>query len=287
MLLTVADEFVIAGVAADLSFQAIDQYGDPAGPAGPVTVTVVRSDGTAVVTDAATSGAGSSARQVSLAATDIPTVDRLTATWSSSGSTVGTTIVDVVGGPLLSKADFDVREPNRAGTSAVAFRQALREVDDFIRERCNRSFVPRLEVERFYLTNPTRSISLRFPALQSVVWAVDENGTAIPGATTARPNEAGIATLDDYWWDACEHITVAYIHGYTRPPDDIKGAVAKLVAARLVEGSSGVPVRATAVSTPLGSASFTPLAGYGRALTAIPEVDEALNRHTFTQALVR
>ncbi|HNH37980.1 MAG TPA: hypothetical protein PK912_06010, partial [Microthrixaceae bacterium] len=79
----VADEQILAGSSATITGRFRDQDGDLVDPTGPVTVTVTRSDGTAVLTAAATTAPSGTVgvRQAALSAAQTATLDELTATW--------------------------------------------------------------------------------------------------------------------------------------------------------------------------------------------------------------
>ena len=289
MLTAVADEHIVAATAATISFQVVDQHGDAADPGGAVTVTVTSSDGTAMHTDQATAGVGSDPRTFTLTRANTATVDQLTATWSLSGVVLGSTVVDIIGGPLISRADFVAREPKRSDVSDAAFRAARREVTDLLYRTCHRSFVPRFSVERIHVGSHRHYrghdvLSLRYPNLRRVAWARDEDGNTID-VSSVPPSDGPLAVLLDTHWP-CGWVTIGYEHGYASPPEDLRGAVAAHIAANIVEGSSSLSPRAQSTTTPLGTTSFVPIAGYGKAITGIPHVDEAYNAHTWDQPSV-
>ena len=277
MLTTVADEHIVAATAATISFQVVDQHGDAADPAGAVTVDVAASDGTAIATDAATTGTGNGPRALQLTRADTATVDQLTATWKLGSDTLGTTTIDIIAKPLITKADFEARETKRAGLTDAAFRTPRREVTDLLYRECKRSFVPRFSVERIHVRNWTDTLVLRYPNLRRVAWANDEDGNAIT-VTSVAPNDSGLARQLDTWWP-CGTITIGYEHGYDSAPEDLRAAVAKHIAADINDGNTSLPSRASSTTTPFGSTSFVPIAGYGQAITGIPKVDEAYNAH--------
>ena len=277
MLTAVADEHIVAATAATISFQVVDQHGDAAEPGGAVTVDVVGSDGTAIATDAATTGTGTDPRQYALTRANTATVDQLTATWSLGGVVLGETTIDIIAKPLITKADFIAREPTRADVDNEAFRTTRREVTDLLYRECKRAFVPRFSVERIYVDGWSDTLVLRYPNLRRVAWATDEDGNAIT-VTTVEPNDVGMAVLRSTYWP-CGWITIGYEHGYDSVPEDLRAAVAKHIAADVNDGHSSLPSRASSTTTPFGTTSFVPIAGYGQAITGIPKVDEAYNAH--------
>jgi hypothetical protein len=269
LLTTVADEITPVATAVTLSFTATDAAEAAIDP-GTLAVVVTSSDGTTVASGNA-SGTGTDARTFALTAANTATVERLTVTWTDSSDIVLFTQTVAVRRPLLTFADYKLREPGKIADSAK-FVRSRREVTDLVEDRCNRAFTPRLDVERV-TSRGGNSISLRFPDLIDVVWATDEDGNTID-ISTVPANGAGIAALPSSCWP-CGDITIAYRHGFTRPPDDVIGAVAKAITANKVEGTGITSTRVGDVAV----GGFVPRAGYGRAITAIDEVDEVLNAH--------
>ena len=76
-----------------------------------------------------------------------------------------------------------------------------------------------------------------------------------------------------------KNLKVGYRYGLDRPPADLKRAVVKAVEARRAGDTSGIPSRAISVQgTELGNVVLaTP--GLGKWITAIPEIDEVINRY--------
>ena len=93
-----ADQQILRGSAATLSWQNLDGNGEPAAPAGTVTVGILRDDGTELVAaGTATAGTGSDPRTYALAATANTLLDRLVVTWTDGGdASVHVTYVEVV-----------------------------------------------------------------------------------------------------------------------------------------------------------------------------------------------
>lgn len=285
LLSTVADQHIVAATSATLSFQPTDSEGEPASLAGTVTVTVTRSDGTAIATDAATSGSGAHPRTYDLTAAQTADIDRFTAIWSVGAVVVASTTHDVIGRPIITAADFKARQPNRvANFDPASFAQARREAFDFILHRSNRAFVPMLAVEKVTQRHNywSDSIKLTFPDLHSILWALDEDGNTID-TSSVTADSAGIARLHDRAWPWGE-ITIAYVHGFNRPPDDLVGAVARLIAQKMTDGRGMTPP-ASANPGAVGAGGFRPIAGYGRALTGEAEVDEAINAHKWNGSM--
>jgi hypothetical protein len=282
LLATVPDQQIVAATAANLSWQPTDSDGEPATP-GTVTVGVTRSAGTVVLAPgAATSGSASAPRTVALTAAQTAAVDWLTATWSVSGVVVGETVHEVVGAPLITRAQLIEREPKLTATALTEFLRARREADDLFFDQCRRSFVPRFAVERIqgrWLRDQSR-LSLRFPDVSEVRWAnhIDSNGTVTAiDVAGVGPSSTGIVTLvgSDLW--PCDgEIEVGYVHGMTRPPHDVLSAVARYMRDILGSGTSSIPDRATTYSDGQGGTTQLATPGLGPFVTGIPEVDKVL-----------
>lgn len=273
MLPTVARQHIVAATAATISYQGVDSDGEPADP-GVLTVTVTTSGGTAVITDSATVGTTTNPRTADLSAAQTAQVDQLSAVWTNTDTVVvATTLHDVVAAPLITLATFKQREPKRATTKLADFLAARFEVDAALRRATGRSFVRRFDVETVDVAGGCTT--LLYPDVHEVRWATDSNGTAVD-LTKATVERSGIVNFGRH---TTQRVTVGYVHGMTAPPDDVVGAAATWIAAKIVESSSGVPMRADSLQTPLGTATFTPRAGYGRAVTAIDEVDEVINAY--------
>ena len=91
---------IVQGAAATLS---ITVYADGvlADP-GVTTVTIARLDGSAVATDAATTGTGAAAREYALTAAETAALDVLAVTWQTANHGVLRQVVEIVGGVLFT-----------------------------------------------------------------------------------------------------------------------------------------------------------------------------------------
>jgi hypothetical protein len=282
LLATVPDQQIVAATAATLSWQPTDSDGEPADP-GTVTVGVVNSEGAVVqAPGTATSGTTSAPRTVSLTAAQAAAVDWLTATWSVSGTVVGVTVHEIVGAPLITKAQLIERESKLTVTALTEFLRARREADDLFFDQCKRSFVPRFAVERIQ-ARPLRDqyrLSLRFPDVSEVRWAnhIDTDGTVTAiDVASVGPSATGIVTLvGTDVWPCTGEIEVGYVHGMTRPPHDVLSAVARYMRDILGSGSSSIPDRATTYSDGQGGTTQLATPGLGPFVTGIPEVDKVL-----------
>jgi hypothetical protein len=284
LLSTVADQQILAGTAATLSWQPVDSDGEPADP-GTVTVGVTSSAGTEVIAPAtATSGTESAARTVAVTAAQTAQVDLLTATWTVGSTTVATTVHEIVGAYLLTRAEFVARESKMSTTTAATFSRHRREVDDLFKRETKRGLTPRFAIERIE-SRGRRDLVLRYPDLRAVRWAnqIDSDGTAtaltVGQIASIAPSGAGIATLRDgsYW--ECGDIEIGYEHGYDRAPFDVVGAAARYTRYVIGSGTSSVPDRATSFADGAGGVTQLATPGLGPFITGIPEVDVVLADH--------
>lgn len=288
LLSTVAEQQILAGTAAVLSWQPVNSDGEPADP-GTVTVGVTRSDGTEVIAPAtATVGSGAAARTVAVTVAQTAQVDFLTATWTVSGATVATTVHEVIGAYLLTRAEFIAREPKMGATTAPSFSRHRRDADDFLKQETRRGLTPRFAVERIDAGRGGATRILRYPDLRAVRWAnqIGASGTvtALTAAQIASigPDGAGMATLRDGSVWLAGIVEVGYEHGYDRAPFDVVGAAAAYLRYLVGGGTSGVPVRATSYSDGQGGVTQLATPGLGPFITGIPEVDQMIESHRWS-----
>lgn len=277
---------ILVGVAGTLSWQPQGADGEPADP-GTVTVTVTASDGTAVATAAATSGSGSNPRTYALAART--EIDLLDVAWKVSGVTVAETVVEIVGGYWFTLAE--AREQDDKLTDAVRYPAARmvavrRDVEAEFEAVTTQAWVPRFAE---HTTQGTRTTVLAVPhvALRSVrsVAAVDTDGTET-AFTAAELAEVVVepwgALRRPSGWPAYRY-RVRYTHGHDAPPPDLKAAAITRLRHRLNMSRSGIPDRATSMSTEQGQTFSLATPGLRGFVTGIPDVDVVLERHRFVR----
>lgn len=267
-----ARQRIVAGTVAQLSWQAVDQDGEPSDP-GTTTVGVVGSDGSIIV--AAGSATSTDPDDASIRTVSIPAqaVDQLTATWSGASAS-GTTTVDVVGGVYFTTAELRAAE---ATVSVIAdFPTALciekrLEVETVFEDRTGTAFVP-----RFKILTPDRRGLIGVSGLRSIRWLQYWDGTFIDDATTIAQ-----ATEISASWVRCQSsiAKLGVVVGFDRPPADVIDK-SMLYARHLLTGStSGIDMRVLAQSAPDGS--MVQLASPGRSfyVTGLPEIDEVLKNY--------
>lgn len=287
LLDVVATERIVAGAAATISFQGVDQYGEAADP-GTVTVGVVRADGTEVVAaGTATSGATTAPRTVALTAAQTATLDRLTATWSNGTPTViGTTIVDVVGGVYVSQAAAALVESTlgvTSGYTAAMFRQNRTEVEAMFEDHCNRAFVPRFTSQELRGTGDWEII-VSHPNIRGVSWLrIDDTDIADLSDLTWTPY-GGIRR--DAGWPCGYKIEIGYTHGLDQPPADLRHAAVHAIRYQSNTFRSGVTDRAISYQPAEGGNVVIATPGLRGFVTGIPAVDEVLNRYVWDEPVV-
>lgn len=224
------DQRILKGVAAILVWHPVDADGESTTAGTTVTVTVTSGDGTAIVTDAATTG--TTEITYTLAATDNDALDWLTATWKVGGVARAATKIDVAGGYWLPTADIRSREPAVASTSTyptATLIRARREAEDEAERIARVAFVPRYARVRLPGTGMP-SLRLPFGRLRSVrsarIYDADDGVTydELDAAELAAipADSAGIAIRTDRKvWDAGSVVVLEVEHGYDRPPADL------------------------------------------------------------------
>jgi hypothetical protein len=158
------------------------------------------------------------------------------------------------------------------------------EVESMLNDACRRSFVPRFASE-ILSGSGHAMLQLANSDLREIVWADYWTGAAwapmpaILGHVPADPFGRVVLRAGSYWPCGSNNIRVGYRYGWDAPPADLRRAAVKAVEARRTGDGSGIPSRAISVQgTELGNVVLaTP--GLGKWITAIPEVDEVINRY--------
>jgi len=287
--MNVAHERIVAGTAATISFQGVDQDGEPGDP-GTVTVGVVRSDGSTVVNaGTATSGSSTSPRTYALTAAQTATVDLLTATWKVGSTTVGTTLVEVVGGVFVRIAD--VRGIDRVVADASIdplphLKRVRSRAEQLIETETGVAWVPRFSTVRLD-GNGQGALLLPEMMLRSVRWCrLWTDGTTYSSLSAAElaaipADNVGIAWRSDgaSWPCGVRNVEIGFEHGYATPNQDIAEACRMLLRdfARLYDNA--LSTRQTGFSVD-GIWSQVVTASVRGAATSNPEVNAILTRHS-------
>jgi hypothetical protein len=278
-----ADQRSLRGAPAALSWQPVTGDGTVYDPQGTVTITVTRDNGTALVTDAATTGSGTAARTYTLAATHTQLVDLLYVSWQVSNVEVGATSVEIVGGYFASNPQIAERQPKAPGTLPDSVLGQVRaEVEQEFEDACHVAFVPRYRRERIYVRHDTTTLVLSEFELRSVRSCVIHDSSTSSTTLTStelaaiKPNGAGLAVRNDGgYWPCGSWVEIAYEHGYDRPSQRVVRAFLDRLSERLNQKNSAVNPRAMQmVSDGMTVNLATP--GRGDWITGNPDVDIVL-----------
>lgn len=285
----VATERIVRATAATLTFQGVDQDGEPAAP-GTVTVGVTKADGTTLVNaGTSTTAATTTTRTTTLTAAQTASLDLLTATWTVSGTAIGTTKVEIVGGVYVSVADIRATDPTLTDTTddpTATLKRARRQAEQLLEAETGVSWVPRFDTVRLDGTGGT-ALLLPWPMLRSVSWgriySDEDTYTTLTAAELAAipADPSGIAwRTDGKTWDAGHrNIELGFTHGYDTPHPEIRDACIQLVREFSRAFDNAVSSRQTGLSF---DGVFSPLvtAGVRGAPTNIPAVNAAIRRHS-------
>jgi hypothetical protein len=289
---------VLRSQPATLSATFTDTSGATVDP-GVVTVTITRLDGTALVTDAATSGSGAAARTYTLTAAQTGTLDTLTATFTSASlSATAVSVAEIVGAYLFTEAEARAFDGAAMASDTLypdaAIQEARARITDQFETICNVSFVPRYRLDTFsgsgYTTLPlmrfkvTDIRSVEYRTLGSVTWtAYDADDLAdlfIENYGDLLRETRGTFVTGR------RNIRIGYEHGFTTPPYDIKQAA--LLALKYEIANKNYGDRTISMSNEFGSEQYwTPgISGRGTAIHPLPEVDRILKLYDFKVPVV-
>lgn len=292
MITVVADQRVVAATPTSIRWQPVDSSGEPTSTSpGTVTVGIARSDGSVLVAAGAATVVGSGDtpdRSYALTAAQTEAIDVLTATWTVAAVTVATTVVETVGGQLVTAADFRGREGSMTAQQNEAIYAARREVEDAVTDSCNRAFTRRLHVDRLSGSGSCELV-LSWPDLREVRWArvyssaTDYTVFAADELAAIPPAGSGVATRTDggIWPCGVSNVELGYVHGGDRPPADLVAALRRAIRQALTRPLSPIPDQSIAFQTIDGVNAQLATPGIGLWVTGIPYVDEVLKRYRF------
>lgn len=279
-----ADQQILRGISATLSWQNVDGNGEAAAPAGAVTIGVVNAAGaTVVAAGTATSGTGTDPRTYILTAANNTSLDLLTATWTDAGDgSTHVTTIEVVGGYYFSLAEARASDPVLANDTKYpdeALRLARRQVEEEFERICDVAFVPRYRRQTVW-PQSSYSVLLDRPMLRRIraVAQVSSNGTATAWTST----QLGTVVLDGSVLRVRTGLgflgesIVDYEHGYDSPPAEVKRAALQRLRYVASQPLTGLPDRATSFSVAEGGTYRLDTAGAYK--TGMPDVDAVLGR---------
>lgn len=252
---------------------------------GVVTVTIRRADGTALVTDAATSGTGAAARTYTLTAQT--TLNLLTATWTGDDDRKVTTQHEIVGDFYATLAEIRALDAlsNTTKYPTAKLEAARAQAEDRFEDATGVAWVPRFHRETLAGDNTTQLL-LKWPRPRSLL-ATSIDGTAAADLTVFSLYPTGIIErASGVPWPrgvtASGNVVVEYTHGYDQPPEDLRQAFLTYVRYLILDTTARIPDRASAMSTEMGTFQLV-TAGFKRP-TGLPEVDAVLNDHDHSVA---
>jgi len=285
----VPNQQILLGVSSSLSWQPSGSDGEPAAPSETVTVGVTKADGTVVVAaGTATSGTGSSPRTYTLAAQTA--LNLLTVTWTDAGdSSTATQLVEVVGGYWFTRAQAVERDNSLADGAKYppALITSVRaEVEAEFEEVTMTAWVPRYHRAQV-VGNGSAGVPLPNTMIRSVrsVRLYESDGTTYTAFTSAELAEIvvvshGMIYRPNGWTRGAVYV-VEYEHGADGPPADLRDAAITRLRHRLNIHRSGIPDRATSMSTESGQSYALATPGLRGFITGVPDVDVVLGRYTF------
>lgn len=271
------DSRILVGTPATLSAVFYDG-GEAAVDPGTVTVTITRSDGTAIATAAATTGSGAAARTYALPAQT--RLDHLTAVWTGAAGRTVTTYHEVTGGHYAELAEIRAMNALADATKfPTATLEAARDMaEDRFEEATGVSWVPRHARDTLSGNGETVLALGHYPPRSLIGVSID--GVVSADLTKFRLYPYGVIerTVGSTWpaeaYGGGGNLIVEYVHYWSvRPPADLKRAFLMYVRYLLLEGLSRIPDRATAMTTEFGT--FTLASSTSRA-TLLPEIDNVL-----------
>lgn len=277
MLDVIPAQRVVRGASTVVSWQPTDADGEPAAPSGVVTVTIARSDGTPIVTAAATTGTGTQPRTYTLTAASTSTLDLLTVSWMVDGVEVSTDRVEIVGGVVATVAQLTALEKglgNYTSEQIIAARARC----EFEWERAtHRGMVPRFAVERVSGTG-SNLLWLEHPNVRSVAWA---RASADLSVDTIAPSVDNMVIHSACWPRGVRNIEIGYSYGLDGFPPDALPQFARHVLYRLNQPLSGVADGAITQINPDGSRTEMAVPGWSHFHVGVPDIDAAIKALTW------
>lgn len=254
------------------SFTSGDTVIDP----GVVSVTITREDGTALVTDGATSGTGAAPRTSSLTTVQTAALDFLTLTWTSATLGTLTTYAEIRGGFLFSLAEARALKPldntTTYPTTDVIAARVLAECA--LEEACGVAFVPTYKREKID-GNGTTDVLLKARPLS--VTSATVGGVEVADLSTLELYADGRLYNPSMWTAGRRNIEVKYTYGYPFPPPRVGRACLLLAKRFLVD--SPISDRVTTMTTPEGGTQFYVTAGVRDAVFDVPEANAVVQRY--------
>lgn len=284
-----ANQRILAGAAATLTFRNLDADGVAVDASGALTVGVTRGDGTVLIAaGTATTHGATGIYTITVTGAQTATLDLFTATWTEAAAGAHQTLHEIVGGYLFSIADVrafttlqdTVKYPNAAVIVARA------EVEDELEQMRSAAFVPRYA--RLVLDGPgERSIVTGLSWIRSLRTAKTLSTTGSTTITTFTATQLGACQVTEdgritrgdgnVFEYGVGNIIVEIEHGFTDWGSDLKQAALTRLRERLNQPLSGIPDRATTYTSVDGD-SYR-LGAEDAMSTGNPWVDSVYNRY--------
>lgn len=256
---------------------------DPGGTT--VTVTIVRADGTAVVTSAATTRLSAGIYQYSLPAQT--QLNYLTAVWTGPSGQQVTTFHEIVGGFLAELAEIRALDglSDTVKYPTQTLIDARDKARDLVEDVTKVAWTPRYARETLSGYG-NAFVPVRMMARQLL--SVSIGGVAQTDLTQFILYSYGrIERVNSIFpIGGTNNVIVEYIHGFDAPPADLKQAFLRLVRHYVLKGTTRIDERATTLSNDMGTMTLTVANDAADRHTGLPEVDAVLNRYDFRVPLI-
>lgn len=272
-----ADQQILNGQAATLALTWSGSDGEPASAPSTPQVTVLRADGTTVVSGAA-SGSGSS-WTFAVTAAQTADLDVWRVEWAA-GTAVQVTAVEIVGGYYFTVAEARSQDTALADTvtyTAARILAGRAQVESEIEHAAAVAFVPRFSTVTLEgngtatLVGPARPREVRWGTITDGTTVTALSAEDLAGVTLSP---SGALTWSAGSWPAGAQITLGIEHGHDRPHPKMVAAAITLLRVRLNTGSSNFPDRAERYQLSEGGMMYLSMPGAFK--IGVPEVDAAI-----------
>lgn len=274
--------FLLRGASAELSFE-LTVGSEPKEADEEPKVTVVRDNGTALVTEEAAAGTKGEYGFV-LTPEQTESLDILTATWKvklDGDTQTFTTRHEIVGDYLTSLKAIRDSLPKTVSATDAGLILARTQAEGWLEDECGVAFRPRYTRElidgsgvgQLLLGHP-RLIALREVSI----------GEELADLEDFKGYPSGVIWTAGAWPSGAQNVSVAYEHGFPRPPAQVSRAATRLARHFIVENPSDYDERASSMSTDEAHYTFiTP--GMRGAITSIPEVNVVIEAFEYREGI--
>jgi len=261
-----ATQRIRQGAAAVVTATLTDAAGGVPSPLpDSATVTITRSDGTPLATDAAATGVGDATFTFPLAASQTVLLDRLTCVWTTAALGAMTTTVEIVGGFVFEIAELQAMDQNLAAKSAAEIAALRTTVEDALERELGYALVPR------YTRATVRTTStLRLKPYLRAIRSVSSGGVDLTPEQVAALQLTQSGAVSGFAWQY--PTVVAYEHGLDEPPMHAREHALRL--AKLWGLKGPIDDRTTALVSDVGITSTLAIPGRGGSIFGLPAVDQ-------------